>query len=344
MSEVFTKHRQVFDRKVRDLHLAIASIECEGRNRGFEANEIAMMCDPYFLRLENIYEEELPFIKALDDSDLLLCLQGRAVSVENPRVSLITGVFQKVRSQVASVAKSIAQLSESNRKIPAQLDLGLSAYARGSLILGFTLPPPEGLQYPEQGQESLLRDQDPLYKAARDAIRTIGIVTERITESPENQVVDDIYRAVEDPEVRDAAITAVSFLSPSKRMGVESVSISGREAFKGKRILTPESKKILRPVLSSPVLKGEPGSIIGEMREIDLDAKRFIVRNIENETVSQLRCSYAFKPESHTRRYIGKKIIVKGKIERDANGRPRLMQVNSIEDFDDDSKSRALFE
>jgi hypothetical protein len=332
MNEVTTTHRQIFDRKVNALLLTIANIQTEGKGLHFDDELVTQMCRPYFNLLQNIYAEELPFIRAVEESDLVLWLEGPALDVHNPRVSLISTIFRRVRVQVANVAKAIAHLSDSNRQIPRELDLGLSALARGSLVLGFTLPSPEGLQPNELGQENLLGEQDPLYRAAREAIRTIGVVTEQVSAST-TEAIDRVYGTVSDPEVRDATLIAIAKLAPTGRNGVESVRIGGLQTEMGEHALTKETRTLLKPILRSPVRSEEKGTIIGEIREIDLDLMRFVIRNVENENINQLRCSFHFPRENQARHLLARRVKVNGRIERDKDGRARLMAVESIEEI-----------
>lgn len=347
MSGVIASHRQAFDRKVRGLHMTIANIQREGEALGFDEELVSQMCNPYFSLLQNIYSDELPFIIAVEESDLVLWLEGPALNVHNPRVSLISTVFSRVRVQIANVAKTIAHLSDASRQIPRELDLGLSALAHGSLVLGFTLPSPDGLQPNEFGQQNLLGEQDPLYRAAREAIRTIGVITEQVSDSPTPAGIDEVYKSVTDPAVRDAALNAIDKLAPTGRSGVESVSLGGRDTTLAGHALTKETRKLLRPVLRSPVRSTESGTITGEIREMDLDLNRFVIRNIENEGITQLRCSFHFRREDQARHLLAQRVKVTGRIERDKDGRARLMAVASIDELGRMStvaEDRELFE
>ena len=67
-------------------------------------------------------------------------MEGTGVNRENPRVSLVAAVFSDVRSQVGNLAKAIAGIVE--KHIPRDMDLGLAAFGKGSLVLGFTLAAP----------------------------------------------------------------------------------------------------------------------------------------------------------------------------------------------------------
>ncbi|MDX2042454.1 MAG: hypothetical protein SF097_14620 [Acidobacteriota bacterium] len=333
MTDKAISYGQLFEQKTNALHLTIANIQREGKDHGFDDTVIARMCQPYLSMLRSMYEEELPLIKLIGMSDLALWLQGPAFDTESPRVSLITSVFTRVRTQVANVAKSIAHLSDSERMIPREIDLGLTALAHGSLVLGFSLPEANGLQHSEKGQQNLLGKQDPLYVAAREAIRTIGIVTETLSAIPTEDSINGVYKTVSDPAVRDATLNAVAKLSPTNR-GVDKVSLTGKGGDFFRHVLTKETKKRLKPVLLAPVRSQEQGVITGEIREIDLDMKRFVIRNIENENIQQLRCSFNFPKDEHARELLARRVTVAGKIERDKQGRARLMAVEKVEELD----------
>ena len=221
----FEKWNDVLDYKARLLYAQIAQLQQGISEQGGSEELIEALCEPYVELLKSMYAEDYPLAKAIEESDLVIRLEGSAINRESPRISVITGVFTKVRKQVANVAKAIAHISESKRRIPKELDLGLSAFARGSLILGFTLPSPEDIEEERGGQQSLLGVEDPLYQAARQAIRTIGVVTQYVAEG---KPLSELSESVPDARVRDAALLAVESLAPSARQGISSVSISGK--------------------------------------------------------------------------------------------------------------------
>jgi hypothetical protein len=327
----FEKWSDVLDYKARILYAQIASLQESVREQGGSDEMIDTLCEPYVELLKSMYTEDYPLAKAIEESDLVIRLEGPAIDRESPRISIITGVFTRVRKQVANVAKAIAQISDASKRIPKEMDLGLSAFAKGSLVLGFTLPSPEEIEEEKHGQQSLLGDQDPLYQAARQAIRTIGVVTQHVAEG---KPLDELAEFVPDARVRDAALVAVESLAPTGRQGINSVSISGREISTAESEtppLTLTMRDEIHAKLKHPVLSEESVVFIGDVREIDLDARRFELRHIENMEVNDVRCSYVDETDDEAAEWLNKRVKVTGNVERDYAGKAKLLDAATIE-------------
>lgn len=330
------------DRKVQILHNNIAYLQRQAAAEGASEQVISTLCAPYLKLLKSVYTEEYPLAKAIEDSDILLHLEGPLVNTPSPSVSVITDAFQRVRTQVAKVAKAIAQMSPTKRAIPREVDLGLSAFAKGSLILGFTLPLPSGLREGEAGQVNLYGEDDLLYQAAREAIKTIGIVTEHLGQNPTEKGIEELETMIPDAQVRDVALNAISKLAPTGK-GITKVGIGGKSVGSDNEVhLTPKLKESLRKHLASPVKKKDPGFFIGEVREADLDAHRFELRNIEGESITSLRCSYSDKSESVVKSWLGQRVKAIGHVARDKEGNPRLLAITSIEVLEASSHQMTL--
>lgn len=323
----FDDWKGVLDYKAHLLFAQIAHIQNELKALGSSIDQIESLCSPYYELLESLYSEDYPLANALENSDLVVRLKGVDVDKDQPRLSVITSYFGKVRTQVTNIAKAIADLNNIGRRMPKQFDLTLSAFARGSLVLGFSLPTIEDLEVPNQS--TLFGTEDPLYKAAREAMKTLGVVSHFVAQdSPANVLAE----AVPDAKIRDIALAAVNDLAPSGRTGISSVAIAGREigSFES-NLLTKETRSTIKRALEHPVESAEVATFPGHVREIDLDARRFELRHIENLEHNEVRCVYN---ESYTdaeaSKWINKYVTVSGKVERDANGKARLMEIESI--------------
>jgi hypothetical protein len=301
--------------------------------QGGDERLIEELCEPYYELLRSMFAEDYPLAKAVEQSDLLISLEGPAISRDSPRISIITGVFSKVRIQVTKLAKAIANLKE--RGTPAEVDLGLSAFARGSLVLGFSLPSAAEVSELQRMDQPLLADlveEQRVFQAARDAIRTLGIVTRHVTEG---RPLEDLPTIIPDPKVRDTALAAVKDLAPTGRSGINSVRISGREmADMGiSRPLTAAIRESVGKTLERPITTSTtaelpvPVSFVGDIREMDLDAHRFDLRHIENMEVNDLRCSYLDATDEEAKQWLGKTARVIGVVERDAAGKPQLLEL-----------------
>lgn len=328
----FTNWKDVLDYKARILYAQIAQLQQAVNEQGGGDELIEELCEPYVELLKSMYAEDYPLAKAIEESDLVIRLEGPAINRDSPRISIITGVFTQVRKQVANVAKAIAQISNSKKRIPKEMDLGLSAFARGSLILGFTLPSPEEIEEEQGGQQSLLGEQDPLYQAARQAIRTIGVVTQHVAEG---KPLADLSEFVPDAKVRDAALLAVESLAPTGRQGISSVGITGREI---RALDSPPLTSAIRDdihiQLEHPVLGEESVTFIGDVREIDLDLRRFELRHIENMEVNDVRCSYVDETDDEASEWLNRRVKVTGNVERDQSGKAKLLDAASVNVLD----------
>jgi hypothetical protein len=317
--------KSVLDHKTQILYSQIAQMQSELSALDTDTETINMLCQPYYELLESIYTEDYPLANAIENSDLVVRLEGSGVDKDKPRISLISSYFGKVRKQITNVAKAIADLDENKRSVK-EFDLTLTAFAKGSLVLGFSLPRLEDLE--ENGQPSLLGEEEPLFKAAREAMKTLGVVSHFISN---NASLEEIAEAVPDAKVRDIALSALNELAPSGRKGISSVSIAGKEIGQfeeGK--LTKSSRENVQKILKHPVSSKENTEFSGQVREIDLDAQRLELRHIENNLLNEVRCIYSNYSDSEASNWLNKVVKIKGLVERDSSGKARLMEIESV--------------
>ena len=240
----FPDWASVLKRRAQLVHQQIAAMQRLVSESGGNEEMLAKSCASYYRLLDEIYEKDMPVAKALDRSDLLLHLDGEGLQTENPRLSLVTGIMGDVRKQVGAMIKTLVSSFNEAVELPREFELGLSSFARGSLYLGFSLPEPNPGYVVLAG--------DPLFAASRQALTTLGAVTEHINEPNAFELIRHEFA---DPKLRDAALSAVGQLAPSGRRGVSSLEIGGRAMPQGKwRLLTPETRQQVRAWLEQPVM------------------------------------------------------------------------------------------
>jgi hypothetical protein len=322
--------QQLVDRKATELIEHLAATYAWVKEHGNS--------DPEFFRdmaadqlgwLRELYLSELPLAKMLDESDLVLELEGPALRLAHPKISLVTRTFSHVQKQVNSVAKTIAGQPPSQKRfrLSQDMELGFTELARNTgLRFGFTIPDP-----PSPG-ESLLGEHDPMFMAVRDAVRAIrefSVSVGEVEGQGESAIAEHAKDVFQDPRLRDAALVAVKELAPTQRGGVASVRVGGR----GVEIpsvcpMTVSTRKSLAHLMATPVRGGKEFQARGEIREMDLDAKRFDLRGIAEGQQNDLRCVYGKDiSEPVAKTWLGRPALVEGKIERDQNGKPRLLQI-----------------
>lgn len=293
---------------------------------GDDTELAAQLAEPYFELLQEIYSEELPLAKAIDTSDFVVRLDGEAVAGRDPRISLIADFFVNVRRRVGSVAYAISGVVTEKSVLPKDVDLSLTAYATGSLYLGFSLPDPESVN--EKGEKNVLGAEDPLYVATKRAIRTLGIVSQSLEEK---QPPAEIAERIPDPRVRDTALVAIQNLAPSGKKGIHSVTVTGKtfDPHGTFHRLTPEIREAAKQSANAKVADGEVATLSGIIREIDRDAHRFELRRIAASAIEEIRCIYATEYDSLAARALEEQftVTVSGLLERSPDGRPRLLHV-----------------
>lgn len=311
------------ERRARMIHDEIAVWRIRARELGLDPDQASQS---FYDLLSTIYGDDMPLAQAKDNSDLLLHIEGPAVE-RTPRISLVSGLFNNVKFQVRDLTKAIAGILPDRRVTVNEIDLGLSGIAKGSLFIGFNVPLPEGVD----GQVNLLGDQDPLYRATKDALRVINTVSHTIDTTDEVEASYQVAQAVNDPKVRDAALVAVRRIAPSGRQGVSQIAVTGTSGESVPANLTPQSRLQIGHMLKRPVTSQEVMEFEGQVREIDLDAKRFDLRGINDHKVQDIRCVYSDVEGILPRALLDARIRVRGRVERRADEVPRLIAVQSIE-------------
>ena len=172
-----------------------------------------LISTPYFELLGTLYRDEFPYASLADQADLVARFTGPGVMTHEPPISLVTGAFSKLRTQIQKIAKSIAGLSEEKRvRWPADLDPYLSGLAYGSLVVGMRVPRPDDVG--AQGQLVLEGVTDGLYEAVREAVCSLPLIPRLIKDEA---VSEDVYSLFPDPAVRDTVMVAAQKLAPTPR-------------------------------------------------------------------------------------------------------------------------------
>jgi hypothetical protein len=310
---------------VRVLSRQLSSIKDYVHGIGGDERMVEMLSHQVHEHIDQLYSDELPLSIALDKSDIVFRLEGPGISSELPSATLIAAQLMGARKQVFNVMKSISGVSSARRIRMTDVDLGVAALAKGSIVIGLVAVPSSGTA---THPTNILGGEDPLLKATQRAIREIGIVTKHLGKKDFRERVAE---AIPDPRVRDAAIVAVEQLSPTTQSGIESVSIASRGISPEFNTLTRDDRKYLRGIMRRPIaLSKEAASYSGIVREIDLDAHRFELRKIKGLPNVSLRCAFAAEQIKDPESLVNKHLVVVGQVEKAADGMPRLMMVQSV--------------
>jgi hypothetical protein len=315
----FSNWSAVLQHRAQILHQQIGAMQRLVIESGGNEEILERACGPYYQLLDEIYEKDMPIARAIDNSDLLLHLEGEGLRTSSPRLSLVTGIMGDVRKQVGTMIKTLVSSVNEAVELPREIDLGLSSFAQGSLYLGFSLPEP--------GPDYQVLAGDPLFDASRQALLTLGIVAGHCEEENGYEL---IQRDFADPKLRDAALSAVGQLAPSGRRGVSSMEIGGRALpARNWRTLTPHTRELVRSWLERPVLSDEVVEFRGRVRAIDLDLRRFDLRRVDGGNLPDLRCIYPASFDPPAKKWLDGTVTVRGLVES-YQGVARLLQVQSV--------------
>ncbi len=320
---IFSDWSSVLKRRAELLHQQIAAMQRLVTESGGSEEMLDKACASYYRLLDEIYEKDMPVARALDRSDLLLHLDGEGLQTANPRLSVVTGIMGDVRKQVGSMIRTLVSSFNEAVELPRDFDFGLSSFAQGSLYLGFSLPEP--------GPGYVVLAGDPFFAASRQALTTLGAVTQHINEPNAYELIRHEFA---DPKLRDAALSAVGQLAPSGRRGVSTMEIGGRAMPQGSwRLLTPETRVQVRAWLEQPVVSREVVEMRGRVRAVDLDLRRFDLRRIDSGNLPDLRCIYPAPFDAPAKKWLDATVVVRGFVET-YQGAARLLQVQSVEQME----------
>jgi len=276
--------------------------------------------EKYYSMLENIFQNDLKLASLRDESDLVLRAEGDAFQ-DDPRLQLVSSIFSNVTNQVTGLTRAIMGLRAQGDLTPKDVDLTLTGFTKGSLLFGLSAQRPT-LKVP------LIDEVDTLYASTRQALIVIDKVAHTVEDDQDEFRIEEVSEVVADPKVRDAALLAVQRISPSGRRGIDTLSVSS--GFARPAELTASHRRSIRASLAHPLVRGEDLQLVGVVREIDLDAKRFDLRGIADEELTDIRCAYSEVANIRPRSLLGAMVRVRGLVERSADETPRLMAIKEL--------------
>lgn len=276
----------------------------------------------YWQLLEKLYTEDLPFARLLDTSDILLHAEGPDACDVLPTLHAVNWLCQTAEKQLKLLAKATFDLSDADAsRLSKNIDLRLTGLAPGSIYAGFRLQEPES--------SSLFDSEtEPVFTLIKDTISRLPDIPGFIGDET---ISAGIREAIPDSAIRDAMLNAAMHLAPSGRIGIHTVELSSPLTHRPKAELSQRERIVIREALKRPKLTSpKTGSFIGQIREIDLDAKRFHLRGIKD--CGTLRCILPdHYKESDYKAILGDMTKITGSYEEDKNGKPRLLLVENIE-------------
>ena len=316
---------RLVERKAAIIHDQIAAMRSLALS-----NEISLdgVDRPYFDLLNQLYREEFPLAHLIDSSDLVARFEGASISERSTPAKLVTSVMLRLQNQIRNIAKAIAGLN-SDQRWPDSLDPLLTGVAKGSLVIGISIPSNRDEEFDEGRQRELPALPDPVLDAVREAVGRVAVVSRYVRA---DRVDDSIEEEVSDPAVRDMILVAASKLAPTPQSQVDRLmlfepDVSDKEVIP----LTAESRKVLRKAVTRPVKVRDSATFTGTVRAIDLDARRLEIRHVKEIDGGSIRCIYPKARIGSESEILDREVRVYGNYEQQTDGTPRLMEAVKLD-------------
>lgn len=276
----------------------------------------------YVRDIEGLMTDELSLAKVRDDSDVIVHADGPALNAKNWSFRAFNFVVDSLNAALRGlVADNLLKVSPrllTSKAIRQQVDVLVTGFAPGSLFVGASVSILNKTEFFDYD------DVEQLVESAVNSLPQAGALV-----SAEG-ISDEISEVLEDPAVRDSAIVAASLLSPSGRIGVDEVSVTGNgEGGFFRAVLTPEKRYILRKAIKSGAVGKNSGheKIKGIVREVNLDTSRFSLRSSDGFLV---RCFMKGLDHVTATRMLDREVVVEGTAQKDKEGRVRLIALSDI--------------
>lgn len=268
--------------------------------------------------LLDLVKRSLPLARVMDLSDLVLHAEGPAVHDDSPRLSAFNWMATSAERAIRKLSGELFNLFERDaRRLRKALDLRVTGMAPGSLYLGFAISPPSA--------DLISSNDEPVFRQIRHAIRTLPALSDTIED---DQISPAAAELIPDAAERDAAFSALHRIAPTGQKGIFSLELSAPGSVNGE--LSPRERLVLHDALLHPSLANRAsGTFTGEVREVDLDARRLHLRNVSG--IGSLRCVLPILDSTQAKSLIGEFARVTGEYEADRSGRPRLLLVSHME-------------
>lgn len=278
--------------------------------------------------LAELYTDSLPLAQLMDRSDLLFHAEGPGAQHHAAFSHAVAWLCEEVERRIKQLATaSLKIVGPAADAAEHDLRVLLNGMAPGSLWAGFSV---DSARRMAGHPELPLMDVAPAMATVRAAVRSLPIVARYIGDE---RVSTELMEAIPDPQVRDSSLMAAFHLSPTGRRGIHTLEISAPGSSDPQSALTNRERTVLRETaVKQPMMRRAlQGSFVGQLREVDLDTRRFQLRGVPG--VGTLRCVLEGLSLDTARRHLGQGAKVTGTYEADAEGRPRMMRVEQLEPF-----------
>lgn len=287
-----------------------------GLGRITDADCQEAMLDTLLDDIAGLYRDELPLARILDSSDLVIHAEGAAIKKEILKLRALNALTENANNSLVNlVANSFKHVEPKLAK--KQLSIDVTGMAPGSLFIGTKIRLKDAPDLFEDEDQSLVEN-------------SLSALYQAISFIKDDAIDPEITDAIADPAMRDSTMIAALGLSPSGKQGISQIGIFSPSKTQT-QVLTSADRKILRESIRKGIgTRTKEIKLQGEVREINLDTYRFVVKTKEDIVV---RCLLSSLNKGLAQQLIGKQVVVRGHGEFDKNNNPRLVTVKDPSDI-----------
>lgn len=310
------------------MHRALAALRADVLPRS--ARQFALMAEGPLAEIRRLQEEIDEYSGAADaeseTADLWMRIVGARISWPAAPISILTAFLDGFRKGVQAVAAYDLRGTVQGGRRPGALqkacDFEMIALRAGSLRVGVRLPDFAQPALPGLDLTTVRTAFDSFVRAATWA------------DSEEN--ADALESAISSSERRRVVLNAVKTFLPRPRGDVDCLEISGRSIPNRRTIrLTGETHSKIDQAIDR-TLREQVESRIGELREIDLDNKSFILRNVEPEGLD-LPCKFEDDLIETAKQALDRRVSVTG-VRRERRLGYHPLRVSRLEVLEDEGE------
>ncbi|MFZ1322608.1 MAG: hypothetical protein WAT71_13710 [Ignavibacteria bacterium] len=254
---------------------------------------------------------------------LWIRLVGEYINIWNTPISVWSSVLKNLKDSVSSVAKVIKGNEHiSDNIINSLSDFDVTGIEAGSLKIGFDIH--------SKGQYELFENKE--INKATDLIKEALIkILETSYWFAKGSKVEELDKLFESESIRNYVIAKTLNLMPSPRSKFSIIEYSGSILPVDKPItLNIKSRKRVREILKKEHHEIEIDKI-GVIREIDLDKKHFILRQIEDGG-PDLMCKFTDENYNLIKDILDKKVKIFGVLKKGNSSPIYLKFVETMEE------------
>ena len=203
-----------------------------------------------------------------------------------------------------------------SKEVETSSDLVIIGLMSGSLRVGLGLPP--------ERQVDLFDAHD------QPVVRAIDTFMEVASWASSLEITSALPASISDLPSRDYILRQVMNVAPSKEQRIDTIEFSGTLVHLPKApLLTRWARSRLRDMIAKET-GAEYMEAVGTIREIDLDSKKFYLRERPENALS-LHCVVGEEMIEDAKAALGERVTVAGTVKRDKSGRVNLLKVKTLE-------------